>query len=202
MLNAEIARKHHTFGVWVEICPQMCYNGVEIIWKRRRKMLQLGSKAKEILIKTLHIIFIAAGCLLFGYGLLLMIFGSAQKHEIAEAKSHSQPIEVEVTELEHSVGMKHTVIVVLQPTEEHSRLPMDLGKTIATTTNENIAVGDRLTMYYNWQKPQDRIIDFGTAAPMQRLGGILIAVSIFALICVIAVHKICRPRSKPTAVGG
>lgn len=157
---------------------------------------------KQTLKKTASIALLAIVCLLFGYGLLLTILGSIQQHELSDAKIHLQAIEVEITELEHAAGNRTTLIVAMQPVGNRPANPRSLGKTIATTTNRKLAVGDRLTMYYKPDNPQDRIIDFGTAAPMQHLGIILTASAVLGIVTVLLIHRIRRSRIKPTAVTG
>ena len=128
-----------------------------------------------------RILLIFAVLLLLGYGLLMLTLGFVQQSEIRKAQAKGTAVTVHITELEHSVPDNGTFIVVVEPADKRRDTPREIGKTLATTDNRNLAVGDTLTMYYDPADPTDRTVDFGTAAPRIRMGCVLSGLGILLL---------------------
>lgn len=159
------------------------------------------SKRTGILIRCIKIVFLVCLILALGYGLLLTIIGTSTKREIENARTKDTAITVQITELRHSSNLSRSIIVVLKPETVSPDTPELLGRTIATTSNEKLSVGDQLTMYYDPQNPQDRVIDFQTAEPTQKAGLILTGAVFAVLLILMSVWLIRRKHHRqPTAI--
>ena len=133
------------------------------------------------------------------YGLLLIVLGTSAKRELDQAKETYLPVTVQITELRQSSNLSRSLIVVLKPENEHSHLPEQLGRTIATTSNQKLAPGDRLTMYYDPENPQKRVIDFCTAEPTQRAGWYLTAAGLLILLLLLLWQLLQRRKHRQPA---
>ena len=161
------------------------------------------SKLNKVLIICTRILLILILVLTLGYGILLTLIGINTRQEINEAKASYTPITVQITLLRTGSRLSHSVIVELKPEQIYPDIPEPLGRTIATTTNAKLAVGDKLTMYYNPQNPQERVIDFQTAEPLIRAGLLLTGFALLLLLLILLVLLIRRKKHpQPTAITG
>ncbi len=157
-------------------------------------------EAKSNLIATIiKAIFSIVLILALGYGVLLILIGTYTQHEIDIAKENYASAAVQITELRDSQGLSHSLIVVLQPVDGQSELPEQLGNTLATTSNQKLTIGDRLTMYYDPENLQERVIDFRTAKPQQHTGFLLTGLALLLLLIRIIISR--NRHSHPTAIG-
>lgn len=143
-------------------------------------------------------LFSIALILALGYGLLLILIGTGTQLEIDHAKEKYASVTVQIMELRNSAGLSRSLIVVLQPDQSQPEIPEQLGKTVATTSNQKLTVGDRLTMYYDPADLQERIIDFQTAKPQQHTGMILTALALLLLLIKKLITR--KQHSHPTAI--
>lgn len=159
------------------------------------------NKFPGLLMQILRILLPVVMVLLLGYGILLTVIGSGTKRELNDAAANYPSVTVRIAELRRSENLSRSLIVVLKPENEQDDLPEQLGQTIATTTNQKLSVGDRLTMYYDPAHPQTRIIDFGTAGPLLRAGGLLTGSALLILLIWLAGSLIRRKKhGAPTAI--
>ena len=159
------------------------------------------SRLGNYLLNCIRILMLILLSLALGYGLLLTVLGTGAERELDSAKSKYAAITVQITELRQSPNLSHSMIVVLKPEDNGAKLPEQLGQTIATTSNQKLAVGDRLTMYYDPNDPQARVIDFQTAKPMQHAGLLLTGSALLLLLLLLAVRLIRRKRQpQPTVI--
>ena len=140
------------------------------------------SRHGNILLSCIRILMLILLSLALGYGLLLTVIGTGTERELDSAKSKYAAITVQITELRQSPNLSHSLIVVLKPEDNGAKLPEQLGQTIATTSNQKLTIGNRLTMYYDPNDPQARVIDFQTAKPMQTAGLLLTGSALLLLL--------------------
>ena len=158
-------------------------------------------KKNRFLIRILRIVFPVVLILLLGYGILLTVIGSDARREISEAEKKYPSVTVRITELRRAGNLSRSMIIVLETENEPADLPDQLGQTIATTTEQKLAVGDRLTMYYDPEQPQTRVIDFGTAEPQLFAGRIMTGGALLLLVLFLTANIIRRKKHRhPTAV--
>lgn len=162
------------------------------------------SRTVRRVFRTAVILLIAAACLL---GMLMFSLGAVERHRLRQAAAQYQAVTVRITDMRAPDESKHLLAVVLEPVSEHE--PSDpgkprpkerLGKTAATTGNRSLSVGDELTMYYDPQNTDTRIVDFKTAEPMLFFGGILGFGMLGVLIVLLLLRLMRRKRQqKPAA---
>lgn len=161
------------------------------------------TKCSIILIGCLRTLLLVILILALGYGILLIIIGNGTQMEINSVKEQYDSVSVQVTELRHSEGLFQSLIVVVKPEDGQNGVPAQLGDTVATTSNQTLSVGDSLTMYYDPNNLQTRVIDFQTAGAQQRTGLFLTGSAFFLLLFFIIWKLISKNRhSHPTAIAG
>ena len=156
---------------------------------------------KEFVISFLRILLLVLVVLAMGYGLLLTFIGRGTQKELDAVKDQYASVTVMISELRHSAGLSGSMIVVLKPVDEEEGLPEQLGNTIATTSNKRVRIGDRLTMYYDPEDMQARVVDFQTAKPMQTAGLLLTGFAFLLLLLMLVIRLIRRKKQpRPTAI--
>lgn len=162
-----------------------------------------NAKPNKIILGCIRALLFVILILALGYGLLLIVIGTGTLLELDDAKEKYTSVTVQIKELRHSEGLSRSLIVVLQPDNIQPELPEQIGQTVATTSNQALSVGDRLTMYYDPADLQTRIIDFQTAEPQQRTGFILTGIAVFILLLLLLRKRIAGKRhSQPTVIAG
>jgi len=152
-------------------------------------------------LRILGMLLVIAACLL---GCLSFALGLSEHQKIQKAAAQYAAAEVRVTETRFSDQSENLLVVVLEPNEEIDlsdapHRPRRLGKTVATTGNRSLAVGDVLTMYYDPENTDTRIVDFQTAAPMMRFGALLGGGMLCILLVLLCAHFIRKRRHKQPA---
>ena len=162
-------------------------------------------------LKTCGIVLLAAACLL---GLTALLLGAAEQRKLRLAAEKYQAVTVRITETRFSDRSKHLLAVVLEPLGEtpvqdstHNTPPHGephresrLGKTVATTGNRSLAVGDTLTMYYDPQNTDTRIVDFGMQNRLIPFGAALGSGAGAVLLLLLVIRLIRKKRASQPAV--
>ncbi|MBR6419238.1 MAG: hypothetical protein IKS42_02785 [Oscillospiraceae bacterium] len=153
-------------------------------------------------LKTCGIVLLAAACLL---GLIAFILGAAEQRKLRLAAEKYQAVTVRITETRFSDRSKHLLAVVLEPlgetpVQDGAHREARLGKTVATTGNRSLAVGDTLTMYYDPQNTDTRIVDFGVQHRLIPFGAALGAGTGALLLLLLVIRLIRKKRASQPAV--
>lgn len=167
----------------------------------------MGNKKGHALLRAVKIIGMLLVTAAFLFGALLLVLGLTEQHRISQAAAQYTKAEVQVTETRFSDRSKNLLVVVLEPTAEvdlgtaehdpHTR--QRLGRTVATTGNRSLAVGDVLTMYYDPANTDTRIVDFGTSQPMLMYGGLLSGGTFLIGAVLLTAHIVRKRRRRQPA---
>ncbi|HAG13787.1 MAG TPA: hypothetical protein DCG49_08000 [Ruminococcus sp.] len=142
---------------------------------------------RSVLFRILQIIILIAAILSFGCGSFLLFTGISQEHTLANAQDTMPSASVRVTALEQNGTFDGLQIVVVEA--ESQDIAKQLGITSAAAWRAKVAVGDTLTMYYDPDDPQNRIIDFRTADVHKRNSFVLFGISVCSLCGFLILHK-------------
>ena len=151
------------------------------------------------LARLLHGIGMLLLVLVFLFGLLLLILGAYEQHTLNQAKENYTAVSVQIKELRPSAGSGQVFIAVLEPVEEEPHRPGQnrLGNTAASTMNRALSEGEILTMYYDPDHTDTRVVDFKTAMPLLRFGGILCGGTTAIGLVLLLFRLIQRRKPKP-----
>lgn len=111
----------------------------------------------------------------FCYGILLLGLGIWEQRTLQTAQEQYTAVPVTITELS-SMGNDPWYAVTLEPVDAKAK--DRLGITCTTVFHPQQRTGDILTMYYDPNEPQTRIVDFQTARSLLIRGAICGGVSL------------------------
>ncbi|MBE6848186.1 MAG: hypothetical protein E7503_08705 [Ruminococcus sp.] len=160
-------------------------------------MKQAKNSKKNLLCK---IIVILVGIILTGtfcYGILLLGLGLYEHHTLQNAKTHYTAVPVCVTEITQMRPDDPWYIVALEPPDAKAR--DRLGVTYTNVFRSKLQTGDLLTLYYDPDAPQTRIVDLKTTGS-QLLRGTLCTLIPAAAGIMLLLYRRRRNKRKPPAV--
>lgn len=139
------------------------------------------------------VILIAVMC----YGILLLLLGLWEYRTLQNAKRSYAAVPVCVTSITPAVANAPRDIITLEPIDAKAK--EKLGATCTTLFQSDLQVGAILTMYYDSNDPQIRIVDFKTTDDLLRIGGLLTAIPA-ALGILYLIGRSRKKKHKPPTV--
>lgn len=157
---------------------------------RNNAPLTIGKRIGRILFV---ILLLSAFC----YGALLLGLGLWEHGTIQNARADYTAVPVRITELS-SVEEDAWYAVTLEPVDAKAK--ERLGITYTTVFRLRQGIGDILTMYYDPQATQTRIVDFETTASLLWQGGLCCGISLLLFLLWLFLRSIRQKRRPPAVI--
>lgn len=133
----------------------------------------------------------------FCYGALMLGLGLWEYRTMQNAKADYTAVPVRITELS-SMEKDAWYAVTLEPVDAKAK--DRLGITYTTVFRLKQRTGDILTMYYDPQSPQTRVVDFASGAALRLQGGCCCGISLAVLLLWLFLRRICKKRRPPAVI--
>ncbi len=137
----------------------------------------MKSKASATVPLYRKIIGIVFAVILIGvmcYGLLMLSLGLWEYSTLQNAKESYTAVPVCVTSITPTDTHAARDIITLEPIDAKAK--EKLGATCTTVFQSDLQTGDMLTMYYDSNNPQNRIVDMKTTDDILLIGAVFTAV--------------------------
>ena len=131
------------------------------------------------------------------YGILVLLLGLWEYCTLQNAKRSYAAVPVCVTSITPTEFNASRDIITLEPIDAKAK--EKLGATCTTLFQSDLQVGAILTMYYDSNDPQNRIVDFETTDDLLRIGGLLTAIPA-ALGILYLITRSRKKKHKPPTV--
>lgn len=132
----------------------------------------------------------------FCYGALLLGLGLWEQRTLHMAKEQYAAVPVMITEIS-AIEDEPRCAITLEPIDAKAK--DRLGITCTTVIRPQQSEGDILTMYYDPNAPQTRIVDFRTAQSLLMRGALCSGVSLFMGVLWL-IYRRSRKKRRPPAV--
>ena len=134
---------------------------------------------------------------LFLYGAALFFMAFSFEKSVRHAKAEYPSVPVRITEMQRAFNAPLWFTVTLCPTSDTQDVIRE--NTYAQTVNYRLEVGDVLTMYYDPEKTDERIVDFGGTSFVYRIGGCFMGSS-FLCGTILLIRRIRKRRHRKPPV--
>ncbi len=161
-------------------------------------MKQTDSKHKPILPKILCIVCTVLLVGVLCYGIALLSLGLWEHHTLQTARKQYTAVPVCVTAVSPADAHAAWNIITLEPIDAKAK--EKLGATCTTVFQSDLQAGSILTMYYDSNDLQNRIVDFHTADDLLLRGGLFTAIPAIAGIIYLLGRRRKKKQKPPTVI--